>query len=1084
MGRVYLSKAVIVFSLFIALSFLHVGCQPPASPPDPADPPVAIAGANQTVSGGSTVTLDGSASVSPSGDTLTYSWVQTGGTPVMLSGANTATPTFTAPKESATLVFELTVTDSSGQTATDTVVITVTITLQPPVANAGENQSVTGGDQVTLNGSKSTSPNGGALSYAWVQTGGTPVILMGANTAQATFTAPNQTQVLTFQLTVTDSQGLSDTATVTVSVTSKAQPPIASAGPDQNVTGGDLVLLDGSASTDPNGVPLAFSWVQVSGTAVVLKRADTAKPVFIAPNVTETLVFKLTVTNSLKLSSSATVKIYVTATSQNLPPVADAGQNQSVLGGTLVTLDGSGSSDSNGDLLTYSWVQLKGTQAVLVGANLVRAKFIAPNVTDTLVFELTVRDSQGLSSSATVNIVVTARAENLPPVANAGMDISVSGNVLVLLDGSKSFDPEGKPLTYSWTQIAGVKVVLTNPTSVNPTFVAPNVTTILAFQLIVNDGKLSSVASIVHVSVTATGNQPPVADAGPDEYVVGGSIVTLNGAGSRDPDGGLLTYFWSQTQGTPVLLTGGNTAKPTFVAPNKNDVLVFLLTVTDPQGLTSQDAVAISVTATAGDLPPVCNPGPPQCVKFGAVVILDGSASVDPEGGSLSFAWVQISGTVVVLGGADTPTPTFLAPSVSATLVFQLTVTDSRGFSATATVTIRVSNTVPTANAGPDQTVSPGAFVQLDGSASSDPGGGPLTFTWVQISGTEVVLQGANTAKPTFTAPGIAATLTFRLTVTDKLGCASSDTVTIIVRAGQAVLFVANSLGNNITGFRNLPSAAGDVSPFINLAGQATLLSGPRDVALTAGGSLIVCNFVSASLTIYNDALSANDNQSPDRVVTGSLTQLINPAKLAMDRSRDVLYVMNKFSSTTILVFADVSRLEFNGDVPPVRTITISPDCGCTQIDDIAFAGPDTLYLLDCANNRILAIDHVSTKNGEVMPSREIASSAFTNLIDLTVDTNDNLIVINGANTVLIFSGAVSRKGVVVPTREFSVSDSLSLSVVITDHQGTGYFSDFFNNAIYELDHLVTLTGPVTPDRILKGANTQLNGPYGMAILE
>ncbi len=91
------------------------------------DPPTANAGADQTVRVGALVTLDGSASfdADPS-QTLSYTWTQTAGTPVTLTGANTAQPTFTAPSEATTLTFSLIVTDSLGKASTaDSVTVTV-----------------------------------------------------------------------------------------------------------------------------------------------------------------------------------------------------------------------------------------------------------------------------------------------------------------------------------------------------------------------------------------------------------------------------------------------------------------------------------------------------------------------------------------------------------------------------------------------------------------------------------------------------------------------------------------------------------------------------------------------------------------------------------------------------------------------------------------------------------------------------------------------------------------------------------------------------------------------------------------------
>ncbi len=286
-----------------------------------------------------------------------------------------------------------------------------------------------------------------------------------------------------------------------------------------------------------------------------------------------------------------------------------------------------------------------------------------------------------------------------------------------------------------------------------------------------------------------------------------GATVTLDGSGSSDPEGEALTYAWTQTSGQTVTLNGANTASPTFTAPTEltaDAALVFSLTVTDARNAASTaDTVTITVTAGTNDAP-TANAGPDQTVSEGAAVTLDGSGSSDPEGETLSYAWTQTSGQTVTLSGANTVAPSFTAPTeltADAALVFSLTVTDARNAASTAdTVTITVTagtNDAPTANAGPDQTVSEGATVTLDGSGSSDPEGETLTYAWSQTSGETVTLSGATTASPTFTAPTeltANAVLVFSLTVTDARNAASTaDTVTITVTAGTNDAPTANA---------------------------------------------------------------------------------------------------------------------------------------------------------------------------------------------------------------------------------------------------------------------------------------------------
>ena len=191
------------------------GCDPSRS----NTPPTSNAGADQTVNENTPVSLSGSGADAE--DTVHYSWTQTSGTTVMLSGADTENASFTAPEVNADedLVFQLTVTDADGASATDTVTVSVAnVPNVPPMADAGSDQTVDETMPVSLSGSGVDAE--GAVRYSWTQTSGTTVMLSDSDTENASFTAPNvdADEDLVFQLTVTDADGAATTDTVTVTV--------------------------------------------------------------------------------------------------------------------------------------------------------------------------------------------------------------------------------------------------------------------------------------------------------------------------------------------------------------------------------------------------------------------------------------------------------------------------------------------------------------------------------------------------------------------------------------------------------------------------------------------------------------------------------------------------------------------------------------------------------------------------------------------------------------------------------------------------------------------------------------------------
>jgi hypothetical protein len=197
-------------------------------------------------------------------------------------------------------------------------------------------------------------------------------------------------------------------------------------------------------------------------------------------------------------------------------------------------------------------------------------------------------------------------------------------------------------------------------------------------------------------------NSPPSANAGKDQTVRSGDTVTLNGSASTDPEGRGLTYSWTQVSGTTVTLTGSNSVNATFTAPvvaATGEDFVFNLTVTDDTGQQASVKTTVHVyIIQSNSSSPTANPGQPQTVFPGDLVILDGSQSEDPGEAPLIYSWCQTKGTSVILSDATASSIYFDAPTPagnSEELEFNLTVTNPDGFSNTAGVTVTVAKTLP-----------------------------------------------------------------------------------------------------------------------------------------------------------------------------------------------------------------------------------------------------------------------------------------------------------------------------------------------------------------------------------------------------
>ena len=384
----------------------------------------------------------------------------------------------------------------------------------------------------------------------------------------------------------------------------------------------------------------------------------------------------------------------------NQPPVANAGPGQTVQVGGTVMLNGSGSTDQDGDLLTYAWSFVSrpgGSTATLTNPTTVQPTFVT-DAAGNFVVQLIVNDGTVNSAPATVTIAA-APAENQPPVANAGPAQSVSVGATVTLNGSGSNDPDGDLLTYAWSFVSrpgGSTATLTNPTTVQPTFVTDAAGNFVV-QLIVNDGTVNSAPATVTIAAAPAANQPPVANAGPAQSVSVGATVTLNGSGSNDPDGDLLTYAWSfvsRPAGSAATLANATSVNPTFAADSAGSYVVQLL-VND--GTVNSAPATVIIGAAVANQPPVANAGPAQSVTVGATATLDGSGSSDPDGNSLTYAWAFVSrpaGSAATLTNATTVNPTFVA-DVAGQYVVGLVVNDGTVNST------NIANVTITAAAGP-----------------------------------------------------------------------------------------------------------------------------------------------------------------------------------------------------------------------------------------------------------------------------------------------------------------------------------------------------------------------------------------------
>ena len=190
---------------------------------------------------------------------------------------------------------------------------------------------------------------------------------------------------------------------------------------------------------------------------------------------------------------------------------------------------------------------------------------------------------------------------NVAPVAQAGKAQSLVTGAVVTLDASASSDANNDKLNYLWTltsKPSGSSAVLDTPTAQKPTFKA-DVSGDYVASLIVNDGKLDSIASTVKITASV-GNAAPVANAGSAQTVVTATLVTLNGSASSDANGDKLAYAWtliSKPAGSTATLTADDSVSPTFTADLAGN---YVATLVVNDGKVNSDLAKVTITAAAG----------------------------------------------------------------------------------------------------------------------------------------------------------------------------------------------------------------------------------------------------------------------------------------------------------------------------------------------------------------------------------------------------------------------------------------------------------------------------------------------------
>jgi PKD repeat protein len=411
---------------------------------------------------------------------------------------------------------------------------------------------------------------------------------------------------------------------------------------------------------------------------------------------------RLTVTDdsgTVRSSASDDMQVLV-----NAAPIADAGPDLIGAPGQELSFVAAGSLDPDGDVAQYVWSFKDGADAT--GAQ-VRHKFERPGVYNV---RLSVKDDT--DQDRAIDYDEAKVVINAAPIARAGPDLRAAPGDAVAFDAANAFDPDGGALTYRW-DFSDQAEPSFGPQVVRA-YTAPGV---YNAQLTVTDDS-GAINAVDRDEVEIRINHQPVASAGAD-ITTWQTNISFDGSASADADGDALTYVWDFGDGTPP--GAGAVVTHTYAEGGSYPVT---LTVSDGTGLWNAGASAV-ITVTI-NRPPVAVAGANKEVCAGDIVVFDGSASSDPDGGLLRYRWDFGDG-----GTADIVNPTRTYDD-GAVYPVTLTVQDESGFPNdrdTSRIVVKVDES-PLAAAGADQEVCAGTKVSFDGSASRDFDGVVNRFSW------------------------------------------------------------------------------------------------------------------------------------------------------------------------------------------------------------------------------------------------------------------------------------------------------------------------------------------------------------------
>ncbi|MFN8232412.1 MAG: PKD domain-containing protein [Actinomycetota bacterium] len=604
------------------------------------------------------------------------------------------------------------------------VTVTGTATSLPPVANFTYSCVA---NVCSFDGRSSTDETPATLTYSWSfgnGNGSGPV-------PTRTYTSPGS---FTVTLTVRDENGLSGVTSQIVTITEPAGNLPPTSVISTPVCTARTCNFSSATSADPNiGDSISRMWTFGDGTT----STSTSTSKTYAADGTYTVT--LTVTDGWGAFQTTSVVVTIAEPAGNLPPTAVIGAP--VCAARACNFFGTGSSDPNGDAITYLWNWGDGT-ATGTGATPTHT-YVADG---TYTVTLTVTDAWGDATTTTRDVPIGEPAGNLPP--NAVINAPSCTGRVCSMSSAGSTDPDGDAFTYLWNFGDGTPTSTVSAPS--HTFPANGPYTVT---LTLTDawGNVGSTTREVSFTAPPTNGAPTAVIGSP---ACTARSCTFSSSSSTDPDGDAFTYLWAFGDGSTS--TVANPTK-TYAADGTYTVT---LTLTDTWGASNSVTRDVTIAEPATNVAPTPVINPVVCVVRTCTIY--GVSSYDPAGDGFTYLWTF---------GFGTTTSTVSSPSVTfpadGTYTVTLTVTDWWGDAASITRDVTIAE--PAGNLPPAPVIKPpscgGLACSFTSTGTTDPDGDPMTYIWSWGDGT----ANSTTANASHTF-ALAGTYTVTLTVTDGWG--------------------------------------------------------------------------------------------------------------------------------------------------------------------------------------------------------------------------------------------------------------------------------------------------------------------------